>query len=216
MRSARDDILAALRRQTGRDATQLAVASEKVERMIAQPHCGPRPQEPEDVVALFIERARAMISTVDLCADLAQVPVRCAQWLRQHELPLDPVVVPSLADLDWHGAGLDARIGAAGGGDRVGVTGCFRAIAETGTLMLCSGPDSPAVNSLLPETHVAVVPRAHIVADMEEAWRAARSELAAWPRAINFVSGPSRTADIEQTIVLGAHGPYRVHLLIVG
>ena len=216
MSSARDAILAALRRRTGRNAANYAAAREQVEHMIAQPLCGPRAPEPEDVVALFIERARAMISTVDLCADLAQVPVRCAQWLRQHELPLDPVVVPSLADLDWRGAGLDARIGAAGGSDRVGVTGCFRAIAETGTLMLCSGPDSPAVNSLLPETHVAVVLRAHIVADMEEAWRAARSELVAWPRAINFVSGPSRTADIEQTIVLGAHGPYRVHLLIVG
>lgn len=216
MSSARDDILEGLRRRIGRDATNAAAAREHVERMIAQPRSGPGPAVSEDVAALFIERARAMISTVDLCADLAQVPVRCAQWLRQHELPLDPVVAPSLAELDWRGAGLDARIGAAGGSDRVGVTGCFRAIAETGTLMLCSGPDSPAVNSLLPETHVAVVPRVHIVADMEAAWHAARVELAVWPRAVNFISGPSRTADIEQTIVLGAHGPYRVHLLIVG
>lgn len=216
MSSARDDILGALRRRTGRGPDNAAAACAHVERTILQPRSGPRPSMPEDLVALFVERAQAMISTVDLCPDPAQVPARCARWLREQGLPLDPVVAPSLADLDWRGAGLEVRIGAAGGGDRVGVTGCFRAIAETGTLMLCSGPDSPAVNSLLPETHVAVVPRAHIVADMEAAWQAARAELAVWPRAVNFVSGPSRTADIEQTIVLGAHGPYRVHLLIVG
>lgn len=216
MSSARDEILGALRRRAERGPDNAAAARDHVERTISQPRCGPRPAMPDDLVALFIERAQAMISTVDLCPDPAQVPVRCAHWLRGQGLPLDPVVAPSLANLDWRGAGLEVRIGAAGGGDRVGVTGCFRAIAETGTLMLCSGPDSPAVNSLLPETHVAVVPRAHIVADMEAAWHAARTELAVWPRAVNFISGPSRTADIEQTLVLGAHGPCRVHLLIVG
>ena len=89
-------------------------------------------------------------------------------------------------------------------------------MAETGTLMMCSSPDTPAAVSLLPETHIAVVPREHIVADMEAAFAVARETLDPWPRAVNFVSGPSRTADIEQTIVLGAHGPYRVHLVIVG
>jgi len=50
---------------------------------------------------------------------------------------------------------------------------------------------------------------------MEDAWSLAREELRQMPRAINFVSGPSRTADIDQTIVLGAHGPYRVHIVLV-
>ena len=95
-------------------------------------------------------------------------------------------------------------------------SGVFCAIAETGTLMLCSGADTPASVSLLPETHIAIVPVERIVQVMEDAWDLARAELGQLPRAVNFISGPSRTADIEQTIVLGAHGPYRVHLLLVG
>lgn len=213
--SVRDDILGRLRRQLGRtDSTTLA-ARERVEATLALRQTGPRAAA-DALLDRFIERARAMISSVDRCATEAEVPAHCADWLRGLGLPTTVVVVPALAALDWAGAGLEARVGAATGDDLVGVTGCFRAIAETGTLMLCSGPQSPAVNSLLPETHIAVVPRQHIVADMEAAWAEARRELSAWPRAVNFVSGPSRTADIEQTIVLGAHGPYRVHLLIVG
>ena len=92
----------------------------------------------------------------------------------------------------------------------------FAALAETGTLMLVSGPDTPATASLLPETHVAIVPAGRIVKRMEEGWALARAELGELPRAVNFVSGPSRTADIDQTLVLGAHGPYRLHMVIVG
>jgi L-lactate dehydrogenase complex protein LldG len=55
-----------------------------------------------------------------------------------------------------------------------------------------------------------------IVRGMEDAWKLLRDEVGRMPRAVNFVSGPSRTADIEQTIVLGAHGPYRVHIVLVG
>jgi L-lactate dehydrogenase complex protein LldG len=97
----------------------------------------------------------------------------------------------------------------------VGITGAFCAIAETGTLMLLSGPRMPGATSLLPETHVAIVRTGRIVRGMEDAWALLRSEHPAMPRAVNFISGPSRTADIEQTLVLGAHGPYRVHVVLV-
>ena len=91
----------------------------------------------------------------------------------------------------------------------------FCGIAETGTLMLLSGPQTPPTVSLLPETHIALLPVARIVAHMEDGWDLLRAELGNMPRAVNFVSGPSRTADIEQTVTLGAHGPYRVHIVLL-
>jgi L-lactate dehydrogenase complex protein LldG len=69
---------------------------------------------------------------------------------------------------------------------------------------------------LLPDTHIAVVRADRIVPGMEEAFALIRRERGHLPRAVNMISGPSRTGDIEQTIVLGAHGPYRVHVLVLG
>ena len=98
--------------------------------------------------------------------------------------------------------------------DLVGITGAFCAKAETGTLMMPSDAETPATTSLLPETHVAVLDPRRIVNSMEDAWDLLRREHKQLPRAVNFISGPSRTADIEQTVTLGAHGPYRVLLIL--
>jgi L-lactate dehydrogenase complex protein LldG len=133
------------------------------------------------------------------------------------------VIWPLLADLDWAGAGVQVetrppRRDESQGSDKVGITGCFCALAETGTLVLLSGPEQFSSTHLLPETHVALMSASRIVRDMEDAFALMRRERGGsatlMPRSINMVSGPSRTADIEQTIVLGAHGPYRVHIVI--
>jgi L-lactate dehydrogenase complex protein LldG len=81
--------------------------------------------------------------------------------------------------------------------------------------MMLSGGDTPATVSLLPETHIALVRVERLVATMEDAWQLLRTERGTLPRSVNFISGPSRTADIEQTLTLGAHGPYRVHVMLV-
>jgi len=177
---------------------------------------GSRPVAATDPVARFRAEGERMSSTLDEVASLEDVPAAVGRYLAACELPRQGVVWPTLAALDWRGAGLDVVARGVTADDPVGITGCFCAIAETGTLMLCSGPETPAATSLLPETHIAVVPVSRIVAGMEEAWALLRTECGAvLPRAVNFVSGPSRTGDIEMTIVLGAHGPYRVHLLLV-
>ena len=101
------------------------------------------------------------------------------------------------------------------GEDKLGITGCYCAIAETGTLLLTSSPTTPNATSLLPDTQIAIVKTSRIVVGMEEAWNLLRAEIKQPPRACSFISGPSRTADIEQTLVIGAHGPYRVHIILL-
>ena len=214
--AARAKILARIRKAQGRGASRPSRAeSEAVGSYLKSHPRGPLPDVGGDLVARFRERAESMQSTTEEIGREAQVPAAVARYLEAHHLPRSGCVWPALAHLDWRGSGLDLAPRAASGEDWVGVTGAFAAIAETGTLMTASGPDTPASASLLPETHVAVVRAERIVARMEEAWDLARRAFGQLPRAVNFISGPSRTGDIEQQLVLGAHGPYRVHIIIV-
>lgn len=215
--AARERILGRIRRQQAKGGAAPSAAEQENLRAYLRAHPrGPLRELAGDLVARFAERAAASAATVERVAALGEVPAAVARYLEAHGLPPSGCVWPRLAGLDWAGAGLALEARAARDQDAVGVTGVFCALAETGTLMLCSAPDAPASVSLLPETHVAVVPAERIVAFMEDGWDLARAELGGLPRAVNFISGPSRTADIEQTIVLGAHGPYRVHVVIAG
>lgn len=212
--SSREDILGRVRKQLGRDFAS-ADAGRDIDAWLAARREGPRPSPCGDLLARFKEKSEALSTTVDIVAGWSTVPVAVARYLRDNGLPLRAVGWPLVSGHDWAQADIAFAGRAAVDADLVGITGCYCAIAETGTLMLLSGPDTPASVSLLPETHVAVLAASRIVAGMEEAWTLARTELGTLPRAVNFISGPSRTGDIEQTIVLGAHGPYRVHVVVV-
>ena len=214
--SARENIIARIRAAQGRSGAATAQEREAVTALIQAHPQGPRPRLDWEPVARFRERALSLSSTLDDVTSLAGVPEAVANYLRGNNLPLDAVCWPGLIELEWRGAGLAVAARAAQGSDLVGITGCFCAIAETGTLMLLSGPETPPETSLLPETHIAVVSVNRIVPGMEDEWALLRAERpGALPRAVNFISGPSRTADIEQTLVLGAHGPYRVHIVLI-
>lgn len=212
--NARTAILGRVRAALGRGDAAPAVA--QMEAHIAAHPLGMQPQRDWEPEERFRTRAEALTSTVEKVAGLQAVPAAVARYLVRQGLPTGGVVWPALRKLDWIGAGLGMEDRPARGDDLVGVTGCFCAVADTGTLMLLSGPDTPAAASLLPETHIAVVPVERIVPFMEDAWALLRAERGGLPRAVNFVSGPSRTADIEQTVTLGAHGPYRVHIILAG
>ena len=213
--SARANILARIRTAQGRAVSVRTEERDAVEQYIAAHPQGPRPQIDADIEARFRDRALNLATTIDEVKTVADIPAAVASYLRN--LKLTPVAVcwPEFAALDWAAQGMKVETRPACGDDLVGITGAFCAIAETGTLMMCSGPDTPPAASLLPETHIAVVSRSRIVTGMEDAWALLRREQGALPRAVNFISGPSRTADIEQTVTLGAHGPYRVHLLLL-
>lgn len=213
--SARANILARIRRAQGRAVTVRADERDAVAQYIAAHPQGPRPQVDADVEARFRERALSLATTMDEVKTVADIPAAVARYLREQNLAPAAVCWPEFAALDWAAQGMKVEARAARGDDLVGITGAFCAIAETGTLMMCSGPDTPPATSLLPETHIAVVSRSRILTGMEDGWALLRRERGALPRAVNFISGPSRTADIEQTVTLGAHGPYRVHLLLL-
>ncbi|MEF8724481.1 lactate utilization protein C [Candidatus Accumulibacter phosphatis] len=220
--SSRADILARVRAALQHHPASAEERRASVIAEIAAPPAGPRPQLTGDLVDRFCKRSLAMSSSIEQVASLAAAPAAIARYLAAGGLPTAAVCWQEYADLDWAGAGLSVEARAARDDDLVGITGTFCALAETGTLMLLSGSRTAATTSLLPETHIAIVDAARIVAGMEEGFAllrhesGERGECGELPRAVNFVSGPSRTGDIEQTIVLGAHGPYRVHLVIVG
>ncbi|HUL91018.1 MAG TPA: lactate utilization protein C [Burkholderiales bacterium] len=214
--SARERILARIRKAQGRGLSRPSQAElEAIETYLRAHPRGTLPKVDGDLLARFRARAEAMQSTTDEVASEGEIPAAVARYLKTGDLPSSGCVWPQLAHLDWKAAGLALEPRAASANDAIGVTGAFAAIAETGTLVFASGPETPASGSLLPETHVAVVRSGRIVSHMEDAFALAREAFGQLPRAINFVSGPSRTADIDQTIVLGAHGPSRVHIILV-
>jgi L-lactate dehydrogenase complex protein LldG len=213
--AARRSILARIRAAQGRGATPDESEREAVADYLDRHPEGPRPPLEDDLVARFVREARKMSSTVDEVADLAAVPAAAQRYLAQGGLTTQAVAWQTLDSLDWAAAGLSVEFRKPEDRDLVGLTGCFCATAETGTLVLLSSPQTWASGALLPETHIAVVPASRIVAGHEDAFALIRAERGELPRAVNFVSGPSRTGDIEQTIILGAHGPYRVHVIVV-
>ena len=101
--------------------------------------------------------------------------------------------------------------------DIVALSHAFAGAAETGTLFLSSGADNPSTLNFMPENHFVVVLVGDIVGSYEECWTKLRSaDGGRMPRTVNLISGPSRTADIEQTIVMGAHGPKTLVVFIAG
>jgi L-lactate dehydrogenase complex protein LldG len=221
-RVARDAVLARVRKALGKENRTTAQAD--AEAYIAAHGHGPRPALPADTVARFLQRATDMQSSVERLADRRDIPRAVTRYIDALELPAAlaaqkshaGVCWPEFADLDWKAAGLAIEARPTQGDDRLGITGAFCAIAETGTLVVLAGADTPTATTLLPDTHIAILRADRIVPGMEEAFALIRRERGALPRAVNMISGPSRTGDIEQTIVLGAHGPYRVHVLVLG
>lgn len=212
--SARANILARIRTRQGKAVTPRSSEREAVAQFIAAHPQSPRPQVGPDLLARFRDRALNLTTSIEELASLQELPVAVARYLAEKQLPTTAVCWPEFAGLDWAAAAIQMEARPARDTDLIGITGAFCAVAETGTLMMCSGRDTPATTSLLPETHIAVVSRGRIVAGMEDAWNLLRRDAGDMPRAVNFISGPSRTADIEQTVTLGAHGPYRVHVLL--
>ena len=165
-------------------------------------------------VALFAEYVEREFGTVAQVAGLGDVAGAIADYLKGQGLPPALAVSPHPLLLGLNFGGLAVRFGTALPSDAVCLTEAFAGIAETGTLMLPSGPMRPTSNNLLPDNALVLVRAERILASYEDAFDLLRAE-GAMPRNVMLITGPSRSADIEQTLELGAHGPRRLHVLIV-
>lgn len=212
--SARENILARIRSANKVGEVSDVIGGSVTDRLASHPG-SPMPDLSWDTIQKFKQRCIDAASTLDEVDQLNDVPKAVNQYLTENGLPMSLVCWPEFENLTWSDGNVQVESRSAIGDDKVGLTGSYCAVAETGTLVLLSGPDHHATTSLLPETHIAVVRRDRIVKTMEEAWQLIRSEVGSLPRQVAFISGPSRTADIEMTLVYGAHGPFRVHVIIV-
>lgn len=174
----------------------------------------PRP----DQIDLFVRNVEKEFGTVDRVPNAASVPGAVADYLASHNLPSEMVMSPhpELQAIPWGDRPL-LRIwmGRAEDTDLVSVQHAFAAVAETGTLMFPSAAERPVTINLLPDTAVVVLRASRIVGPYEDAWDLLRAEIGGMPRNVMWVTGPSRSADIEQTLELGAHGPRRLHIVLI-
>jgi L-lactate dehydrogenase complex protein LldG len=221
MSGSREAILGNIRGALGRGALPGETAAELAERVAAhRRNLVPARAAALDHAAridLFQTMAEEVQTSVVRVASADAVAGEVARYLAAENLPAELVMAPDpgLDDCGWEGRPLlQIRRGRAEGTDAVSVTPCLAAVAETGTLMLVSGADTPTTLNFLPDTHIAVVREGQVVAGYEDGWDRVRA-LGAWPRTVNFITGPSRTGDIEQRIELGAHGPRRLHVILV-
>ena len=215
MNPARDEILAALRRALGRGALDEA-RQRKIDARLAAPAAAVHIERAGDPAARFTAKLQAAAGTVERVPSAAALPRAVIEYLRHHALPLSLALAPdpTLADIPWP-SGLQIEPAGARPQSQVGLTAAFAAVAETGSLVLLSGPTSPTALNFLPEFHVVVLYVEQIVPCIEDLWPRLRARPGGMPRAVNFITGPSRTADVEQTLQLGAHGPRRLHVVLV-
>ncbi len=225
MSAGRDRILGTVRRSLKRGQGDGGDAARAlVEARLSETPRGPVPARAQIPLAAQVDLFEAMAveqaATVARVAQPEDVPAAVADYLKASNLAprLRLAPDPELEGLPWDGQPLlEVETGKAEASDQVSLTGAFAGVAETGTLLLVSGPQAPTTLNFLPETHIAVLRASRMAGPYEDAWERVRALYGrdGLPRTVNFITGPSRTADIEQTIQLGAHGPRRLHIVLI-
>ena len=215
---SRDMILARVRRNVKAMPGRL----ETVEARLTQPSTRRMdwvPISDEGLVGTFIEKAKLASATVERVSDGAALVAGITAFLRERNLPMKVRTGTDkrLQDLlSGHSGTLEILQGKAEDADEVGLSHALAGLAESGTLILTSGPDNPSTLNFLPPNHLVVVRAGDIIRSQEEMWaRFKRKTRGVMPRTVNFITGPSRSADIEQTLLLGAHGPKNLHIFIL-
>jgi L-lactate dehydrogenase complex protein LldG len=217
--SARDEIFAQIRRSlhvTGTEGPRRAAVADR----LARSPVGLIPERGRGGLSTFKEEAARSAATLAEVASAADIPAEIARYLREYNLPatLRIGADPRLAALPWAETALQLSHGPSDGHDLNAASVAFSGIAETGTLALTSGADNPTTLNFLPDNHIVVLFAEDVVGDLESVFAKLRQTYGKGqaPRTLNFITGPSRSADIEQTLLFGAHGPRRLHIVLVG
>lgn len=202
----------------GRQDRETLVSRMREHRINLMPARADKP-EPERI-ALFLAKCEELSITVDRLSAAAEAPEAVVAFLSRHNLPADIRVSPAaeISGLPWGNAPLlNVAQGAAEITDQVSVTPAAAGIAETGTLVMTSSEETPATLNFVPDNHVVMLKRSQVVRGLEDAFAGLREKYGEGnlPRTVNLVSGSSRTGDVEQKIVMGAHGPRRMHILLI-
>ncbi|HTN97637.1 MAG TPA: lactate utilization protein [Nordella sp.] len=222
MDNARTRIFARIRHAAVKndEAARLAV----VEERLAHPQRNLVPERGQGDeahrIAVFTRMMETVGGTVEILDDVNDVPASVAAYLRNTNRPamIRRGRDESLAKLPWHRAQtLTVKEGRAEDADTASLTHAFAGVAETGTIVQLSGPDNPTTLNFMPEAHIVLLEAKDLTASYEEVWTRLREIYGPgqMPRTVNMISGPSRTGDIEQTIVRPAHGPKDMHVIIV-
>ena len=214
MSAARERILGSIRRSLRRAGPLPRSVRTGLDRRLAEPKPNLKPTLAEDSINLFVDKANAVHTQTSMVPDLAGVSAVVVRHIDDNGLGDAIVVAPQLDGIQWSNR-LAIERRAARGSDQLSVTGAFAGIAETGSVMLLSGPESPTTLNFLPEDHIVVLRESRIVPHLEDAWALLRAERELMPRTVNVISGPSKTGDIELVIQEGAHGPRRFHVIVV-
>lgn len=178
-----------------------------------------RAQRPHaEQLQLFMEMARESAAELVELQRRDQLAAAAEHWLADNGC--QQLVIAgdeNLHDLSWSGnAGLVREQRPAQVGDQASLTNAFCGIAETGTLLLYSRQESPTTLNFLPDNHLVVLAASQVVGVYEEAWQKLRAATGgSLPRTVNLITGPSRSADIEQKLQMGAHGPRQLVIFLL-
>ncbi len=218
--SMRDEILAKVRGAVS--STPVEKRHMAVQQRMDELEVGVQPYEiskKAEMIDLFVQKAEAAAATVVKCA-ASKVEGEVLDYLRSNNLPLE-IKTGENPDLERYKIGkhklLSVETGRTHGDDMVTISTAACGVAETGTLALTSGADNPSSLNFLPENHIVILKQSDIALHQEAVWELLREKYGkgGMPRTMNFITGPSRSADIEQTMILGAHGPIRLHIIVV-
>lgn len=214
---SREEVLGRIRRSLNRKGPLPAGVADALARRTARsaPHI--LPHIAEALHERFTQKVAAVAGSTATCSAGAGISEAVVEYLEGRGLPMRITVSEDelMQAVPWSNR-LDVRKGLPDPADLTSVTGAFAAVAETGTVVMISDRETPTSLNLLPENHIVAVPEGRMFKHQEEVWQALRKRPGGMPRTVNFITGPSRTGDVEQVLQLGAHGPRELHVLLVG